>query len=314
MKITILDLETIGVDLDLSVLRELGEVDVYNFSTPEEVPERIADSDVVLINKVKLGEPVLKDVRNLKLICIFATGYDNIDTNYCASRGIGVCNVAGYSTQNVAQITIAMVMQLVNRMPYFNRYVASGEYTESGMPNLLSPVYHEIYGKTWGIIGYGNIGRQVAKVAEAFGCRVIVNKNTPVEDAECVDLDTLLKESDIISLHTPLSDATRGLIGANEIAKMKDGVIFVNVARGAVTDEAAVAAAIKSGKIGGFGCDVYSVEPFSGDHPFWEIKDREEVCLTPHLAWGAYESRLRCLNEVALNIKAFLAGEKRNRV
>lgn len=314
MKITVLDLETIGTDLDVAPLEAIGETEVYNFTDADKVAERIEESDVVLINKIKLNESNLATAKNLKLICIFATGYDNIDTKYCKEHGIAVCNVPGYSTQNVAQLTIAMVMQLINKMPEYTGYVRDGSYTASGMPNKLTPVYHEAYEKTWGIVGYGNIGKQVGKVAEAFGCNVIVNKRTPAEGAKCVDLETLCRESDIITIHTPLNDSTRGLIDAEHIAMMKDGVIVVNVARGAVTDEAALAKAVKDGKIAGLGVDVYSVEPFPQDHPFYEIKELPQVCLTPHIAWGAYESRVRCLSEVAENVRAFFAGEMRNRV
>lgn len=314
MKIAVLDFATIGLDLDLSPLDVIGERVVYENSAPEEVAERIGDAEVVLINKVKLNESNLADAKNLKLICIFATGYDNIDVAYCRERGIAVCNVAGYSTQNVAQITIAMVMQIINRFPEYTGFVRDGSYSVSGIPNKLSPVYHEIYGKTWGIIGYGNIGKQVGMVAEAMGCKLLVYKRTPEEGAPCVSLDELLEKSDIISLHTPLNDSTRGMIGEKEIAKMKDGVIFINVARGAVTDEKAVADAVLSGKIGGLGVDVYSQEPFPVDHPFTQIKELPNVCFTPHMAWGSYEARVRCLDEIVLNIKDFQVGGRRSRV
>ncbi|MBQ9387751.1 MAG: hydroxyacid dehydrogenase [Lachnospiraceae bacterium] len=314
MKIVVLDAETFGTDLDLSPLSGVGETTVYPITPADLVAERISDAEVVIINKVKLNETNLAAASSLKLICIMATGYDNVDTAYCRSAGIAVCNVVGYSTHNVAQLTVAMVMSLINRLPEYTEFVRSGAYTASGIPNKLEPVYHEICGKKWGIIGYGNIGKQVGRVAEAMGCELLVYKRTPEPGAPCVDLETLCRESDVISVHTPLNDGTRGLIDAAHIAMMKKDVIFINVARGAVTDEAALAAALKEGKIGALGVDVYSVEPFSADHPFNEIKALPNVCLTPHMAWGSYEARVRCLSEVIKNIGAYYAGERRCRV
>jgi glycerate dehydrogenase len=247
-------------------------------------------------------------------VCVTATGFDNIDTEYCKESGIAVCNVVGYSTQNVAQLTLAMVLSLYCHLTEYNRSVADGTYTRGTSANILTPVYHEIFGKTWGVVGYGNIGRQVARVAEALGCRVIVNKRTPTPDAECVDIDTLCKEADIITVHTPLNDESRGLISRERLATMKKDAILVNVARGAVLDEQAVADAIKEGTLGGIGIDVYSKEPFPADHPYASIAGRDNVILTPHMAWGSYEARVRCCEEIALNIDAFIAGEKRNRI
>lgn len=314
MKIVVLDAATLGSDVDLLPLKAQGEVLVYDNTAPEAVAERIADTDVIVSNKVKLTEAVLKDAKNLKLICLAATGYDCVDIGYCAANGIGVCNVPGYSTQSVAQLTVAMVLELVNHLSVYREYVHSGAYSRSGVANALTPVWHELYGKTWGIIGGGNIGRQVAKIAEAFGCRVIVNRRKPDPAYETTDLDTLCAQSDIISVHVPLSDETRGMIGQKQIGLMKSGVVFVNVARGAVTDEKALADAVKAGRIGGLGVDVYSCEPFEADHPFNDILEYSNVCMTPHTAWGAIETRNRCMAMVAENIRAFRAGEKRNRV
>ena len=314
MKITVLDSATLGEDLDLSPLSEVMETEIYVNTPPESVAERIAESDVVIINKVKLNESNLAGAKNLKLICIAATGFDNIDVAYCKTAGIAVCNVVGYSSLSVAQITVATVLSLSCHLHEHTETVRSGRYTESGVANSLTPVYHELAGKTWGIVGYGNIGKQVGRVADALGCNVIYNKRSPDEKPECVSLETLCKESDIITIHTPLSDSTRGLISADMISLMKNDVIVVNEARGAVTDETALSHAIKEGSIGALGCDVYSIEPFGTDHPFYEIKELPNVCLTPHMAWGAYEARVRCLGEIVLNIKAFFNGDIRNRV
>ena len=314
MKIVVLDAATLGADATLTPLFQQGDVTVWNSTLPEQIPERIADAEVIVSNKVRLMEPVLRDAKNLKLICVAATGYDCIDTAYCAANGIGVANVPGYSTQSVAQLTVAMALELTNHLGVYRDYVHSGAYSRSGVANGLSPVWHELYGKTWGIVGSGNIGHQVAKIAEAFGCRVMVCRRKPDEIYETVDVDTICRESDVISIHVPLTEETRGMIGEKQIGLMKETAIVINVARGAVTDEAALAEAVKAGHIGGLGVDVYSQEPFGEDHPFAKILDLPNVCLTPHTAWGAIETRNRCIAMVAENISAYLAGERKNRV
>ena len=314
MKIVVLDAATLGTDTDLSPLMQLGAVTVWDNSAQEEIPQRIADAEVIVSNKVRLMEPVLKDAKKLKLICLCATGYDCVDTAYCAKRGIGVCNVPGYSTQSVAQLTVALVLELTNHLGQYREYVHSGAYTRSGVANALTPVWHELYGKTWGIVGGGNIGRQVARIAEAFGCRVLVCRRKPDAEYETADLDTLCRESDILSIHVPLTEETRGMLGKKQIELMKETAIVINVARGAVTDEAALAEAVQTGRIAGLGVDVYSQEPFEADHPFSTILDLPNVCLTPHTAWGAIETRNRCVAMVAENISAFCRGEQKNRV
>lgn len=314
MKIVFLDASTIGADIDLSLFEKYGCLKVYSTTSQEEFVEHVGDSDVIIINKLKVGRDNLPACKNVKLVCVTATGYDNIDTDYCRENGIAVCNVVGYSTQNVAQLTVAMVLSLICHLTEYNRSVADGRYTRGGVANILTPVYHEICGKTWGIVGYGNIGKQVGAVAKALGCRILVYKRTPIEGEECVDIDTLCKESDIISVHTPLNDGTRGLISRERIAMMKNDAILINVARGAVCDEEAVADAILEGRLGGVGIDVYSKEPFGEDHPIARITGLDNVILTPHMAWGSYEARVRCCEEIALNIEAFIAGEKRNRI
>lgn len=314
MKIVFLDALTLGEDIDLTSFEELGEVVIYPTSTEEQILQRTRDCDVVITNKFKLNGETLAGAEKLKLICVTATGYDNIDIDFARQRGIGVCNVVGYSTDNVAQITIGFALDLINRTTEYRRGVASGEYSRRGVANILTPTYHEISGKTWGIVGLGNIGKRVAAVAQALGCKVLVNKRSPIDGYECVDIDTICRESDIISIHTPLNDGTRNLIDASAVSKMKDGAILINVARGAVTDEVAVADAIKSGKLGGFACDVYSREPFGEEHPFYAIKDMDNVILTPHMAWGSYEARVRLCNEVKKNVIAFFEDVIRNRV
>lgn len=317
MKITFLDAATLGADVREKIdeiFGDLGKLCIRLSTKPEEVEEVIADSDVVILNKIKLNESNLKNAKNLKLICATATGYDNIDVKWCGENGIAVCNVVGYSTQSVAQLTISMALMLFNHMSEYVDYVKDGSYTKSGIANCLSPTFREIHGKVWGIVGAGNIGKQVARVAEALGCKVIVNKRKPDGEFEFADLDTLCKTADIISVHTPLNEETKHLISRERIAMMKKDAILINVARGLVTDEEALADAIEKEMLGGIGIDVYSVEPMPKDHPFTRIMGRNNVCLTPHNAWGAYEARVRCLEIIKDNIEKFLKGEKQNRV
>ena len=315
-KIVVLDAGTLGDDLSLAPLEAVGEVTVYRVSPPDTVRERIAGADAVILNKVKIGEDQLPaedaPCGSPGIICVAATGFDNIDLEACRRHGVAVANVRGYSSESVAQVTVGLVLSLITHLPVYCKATADGSYTRGGNANMLVPAYHEISGMTWGVVGAGKIGSRVADVARALGCRVLTNRRTP--DGVSVDLATLLRESDIVTIHTPLTPETRGLIGEAELSMMKDGVILVNMARGAVTDEAAVAEAVKSGKIGALGCDVYSVEPFPESHPYYAIRDRENVLLTPHMSWGAYEARARCLSEMILNMEAFFAGEERNRV
>lgn len=313
MKIVVLDAATLGDDLDLSPLQALGEVTVWPNTAANEVEERISGADVVILNKIKMHAEVFPEGDACpKLLCVSATGFDNINLDDCRARGIAVANVRGYSSESVAQVTVGLVLNLVCHLPVYMASVANGSYTHGGCANRLVPTYHEVAGMTWGIVGAGKIGSRVADVARALGCRVLTCRRTP--DGQSVDLDTLCRESDIITVHTPLTAETRGLIGEREIAMMKDGAILVNMARGAVTDEAAVAQAVLDGKLGGFGADVFSVEPFPESHPFWGIRHHERVCLTPHMSWGALEARERCLAEMMENIRAFVRGENRNRV
>lgn len=314
MKIAVLDRLTLGDDLDISSAYEYGEVVSYDKTDALEVEAHIADADVVFVNKVKLGEHNLKKASKLKLICEAATGYDNIDIEYCRKRNIAVCNVPGYSVYSVAQVTVSMVLSLVNHLSEYTRYTSDGTYTKGKSANILTPVYHELYGKTWGIVGYGAIGERVGEIAKALGCNIVAYKRTPVCGVECTDIDTLIEKSDIITVHIPLSEQTRGLINKERIAKMKPNTVFVNTARGAVADEAALCEAIKAGKIAALGTDVYSSEPFGEDSPYYEIKDYDNVCLTPHMAWGTIEARERCFGEMIENMKAFFAGEIRNRI
>ena len=314
MKITVLDAATLGSDLDLSHLGALGELTVYDNTAPQELATRIADTDVIVINKVRITRAVLEGSTRLRMIAECATGFDNIDLAACREKGIAVANVVGYSTDSVAQVTVAMALSLFTNLPAFSACVADGSYTAEGVANRLTPVYHELAGKTWGIVGYGHIGAKVAAVAKALGCRVIAFARSQKKGVENVSLAELCRRADVISVHLPLTSDTRGIIDEKMISLMKKEAVFINVARGAVTDEAALANAVKGGNLGGLGIDVYAVEPFSTEHPFYAIRQLPNVCFTPHMAWGAKEARERCLAEVRENIAAYLRGERRSRV
>ncbi len=314
MKIVILDKATLGEDIDLSPLYSCGDVVAFDTTAPECVGGRIADADVVVINKIKLNGSNLPCAKNLKLICIAATGYDNIDTDYCKEAGIALCNVPGYSTDSVAQLTLSMALSLYTNLFSYRQFVNSGDYSASGIANKLTPVYHEISGKTFGIVGGGKIATRVAEVASALGCKVIMCRQKNEGDYPLCDIDTLCKHSDIISLHLPLNENTRSLISKERIESMKKGAILINTARGAICDENALADAVLSGHLGGVGIDVYSAEPFGKDHPFTKLLGLDNVCLTPHMAWGAYESRNRCVEIISKNITCFYNNTPQNRI
>ncbi len=314
MKISILDIATLGDDLNFDTIHRLGAVTVYDLTRQEDVIERIRDAEVLILNKVKLNRDNLPYAEKLKLICITATGFDNVDLDYCREHGIAVCNVAGYSTDSVVQLTVAMAFSLATNLNTFDGYVKSGRYTKSGVFNCVKPVFREISALNWGVVGLGNIGRKVADIAKTMGCRVLAYKRTPVADYPCVDIDTLCRESDIISIHTPLSNETYHLIDENRLAMMKRGTILINVARGAVVDETAVCKAVMDKKLGGLGVDVYSTEPMQPDSPYQKLLNLENVIFTPHMAWGAIDARQRCMDEVAKNIESYLTGGKRSRL
>ena len=314
MKITVLDASTLGDDLDLGCFKEFGEVDVRQTTTPEQVEKALWDSDVAVLNKVKLSAHNLKNLKKLKLVCVAATGYDNIDCEYLKKRGIALYNVPGYCTAGVVQVTVAMALSLVTKLESYRDYVHSGKYSQGNVANKVSPCYREISSLTWGVVGGGAIGRGVAKAAKALGARVLMCRRKQEEEFEACDIDTLCKKSDLITLHVPLNEDTNNIINTKRIATMKDGTILVNVSRGKVCDELALTEAVLSGKLGGLGMDVYSTEPMSKDHPYNRIVHLDNVCLTPHMAWGSVESRKRCVRIICDNIRGFLAEKAQNRI
>ncbi|HCL01739.1 MAG TPA: D-2-hydroxyacid dehydrogenase [Lachnoclostridium phytofermentans] len=315
MKIVIMEANTLGNDVDLSMFQEFGDVVIYGESNPLENAERIEDADVIIVNKIPMNEDILKGATKLKLICLTATGTNNIDFAYIKKHGISVANVKGYSTQSVVQHTFALLFYVYEKLAYYDHYVKSGEYTRSDIFSNFDVKFHELYGKTFGIIGLGEIGQGVARIAELFGCKVVYystsGKNQNFE-YERVDLPTLLKISDVVSIHAPLTEATTDLIGEAELEMMKPDAILLNLGRGAIVNQEALANALLAEKIGGAGLDVLTVEPMLADNPLRKVQDSTRLIITPHIAWATVEARNRCAKEVYLNIKSYLAGEIRN--
>lgn len=314
--IVILERNSVGTDVSVEDFNRLGNVTVYpNTTTVEEVRERTKDADIVIANKAPMVEVALKDSERVKLICEFATGFDNCDLTYCKSRGIGVANVVDYSTSMVAQHTFTLALALVQKLAHYDTYVKSGEYSAQDRFSNFDVPFTELAGRTWGIVGMGNIGKRVARIAEAFGCRVIFHSITgksTVTAYEQVDKETLLRESDFLSLHCPLSDLSRNFIDGEALKKMKKSAILINVARGPVVNNRDLYEALVNGEIMAAGLDVLEKEPLEPSNPLSLLKDSNQIIITPHLAWGSVESRTRCVQETYRNVEAFLRGERRN--
>lgn len=319
MKILILDAATFGEDIDISKFNELGEVTVYAKSTKKEALERLeaVNPDAVITNKVVIGNDEMQAAPNLKIILEAATGYNNIDIECARTLRIKVANVAGYSTMSVVQHTFALFFYLYEKMRYYDDYVKSGEYSKSTIFTNFSNIFGELAGKTWGIVGLGHIGSRVADAARAFGCKVVyysASGNTYDTEYEKVDLDTLLKESDIISIHAPLNQYTKDLFNYENLKKMKKSAYLINVGRGPIVNDADLAKALNEGEIAGAGLDVLTTEPMPADNPLLAIKDSNKLVITPHNAWATYEARVRLLDEIYNNLNSFINGEERNLV
>lgn len=315
-KIVILDGKTLG-DISLEKLSEIGEVRYYDTTDISEVKERVREANIVLTNKVVLNRENLSEANNLEFIAEVATGFNNIDIEYAKEKGIGVANVAGYSTNAVVQHTFASTLALLDEVTYYDNYVKSGEYSKSGLFTCLDRSYYEIEGKTWGIIGLGNIGKKVAKIAEAFGAKVVYYSTTGINsnnDFSRVSFDDLLSKSDIISIHAPLNENTLGLINYEALCKMKNSAVLVNMGRGPIVVEEDLAIAIDEDRIRGAALDVFEVEPIKINSPLLTMKNKDRIILSPHIAWASVEARERLFNEVVENITAFYNGEIRNRV
>lgn len=313
MKIVFLDAKTIGEDIDLSGFDVLGEVVKYGFSTAEEARERSKDADVLILNKVQVNQKTIGEADHLKLVCVTATGTNNLDKEYLDKRGIAWRNVAGYSTESVAQHTFAMLFYLLEKLPYYDNYVKSEKYVNDVSFTHFAKAFHELSGMTYGIIGLGNIGRRVADIAKAFGCRVIYYSTSGRNSQpgyERVSFDELLEQSDIVSIHAPLDENTLGLMNKEAFAKMKKSAILLNVGRGPIINEADLAEALNNKTIAAAGLDVLSVEPMQEDNPLRGIKDSERLLITPHIAWAGVEARNRLMGIIMGQIKEFFKAHE----
>jgi glycerate dehydrogenase len=310
MKIVFLDAKSVGEDIDLSNFNLLGEFVTFGHTTYEQIPERVADADIVITNKCLINEGSVGNASKLKLVCITATGTNNLDKEYLAERQIEWRNVAGYSTESVAQHTFAMLFYLLEKLDYYNSYVKDGKYANDTSFTHFAERFYEIQGKTWGIVGLGNIGRRVADIAKAFGVNVIyysTTGNNNQDGYKRVDFDTLLSTSDIISVHAPLTSETEGLMDAEAFAKMKPSTIFLNAGRGAIVKEEDLAKAIENNVIAAAGLDVLCEEPMNPKSPFLRIKDSKRLLITPHIAWASVEARTRLMDIIFNQIKEFIA-------
>lgn len=318
MKLVITERDSVGIDIDISCFEEFGEVTSYaNTDNVIDGKERVKDADIIINNKLPMNEETLADAKNVKLICEFATGFDNVDIEYCKKRGIRVANVRNYCTEAVAQHTFALALYLLENLPHYDQYVKSGTYASQRRFSNFDRPFVELAGKTWGIIGMGGIGHMVARIASAFGCNVIfysASGRSTCTDYPRVDLDTILAQSDILSVHCPLSDLTRDLIDAAALKKMKKTAILINVARGPVVNNSDLYDALMNDEIAAAGLDVLEHEPLRVTNPLSQIKDSSKLLITPHMAWASTEARTRVVTENYENIKAFLEGRERNLV
>jgi glycerate dehydrogenase len=307
MKITLLDAKTLGADLDLTPLKELGELSIHQTTSPDETLDRIIDSDIVITNKVVISSDMMSQTPRLKLICISATGMNNVDLDEAKRRGIEVKNVAGYSTASVVQHTFALALYLLEKMAYYDKSVKSGEWSRSGLFTDVSHPFGEIANMKWGVIGMGAIGRGVATVASSFGAEVVYYSTSGVnlsQEYTSYPLDKLLAESDIISIHSPLNEQTLNLINSKNLHLIRDGAILLNLGRGGIINEEDLAKEIDRRDIF-VGLDVLSTEPLKSNNPLALVEAKERLLITPHIAWTSIEARVKLLDGVVANIRSF---------
>ncbi len=308
MKIVFLDRKTLGDDITIEQFEKYGEIISYQSTTPLETLQRVKGATIVVTNKVVIDKEIM-DNSAIKLICIAATGMNNIDLDYAKEKNIVVKNVAGYSTQSVAQLTFSLALQFIQKVSYYDNYVKNGGWENSKIFTNLDKPFFELSGKRWGIIGLGEIGKSVASIGSAFGCNIQYystsgqNNNNSYNQ---LSLDELLKTSDIISIHAPLNDATLNMINNTNINAIKDGCILLNLGRGGIVNEQDISDAINNNQDIYYGTDVVTKEPIVKDSPLLNIKNKEKVLFTPHIAWASKEARVRLLNSTEENIKQFV--------
>lgn len=314
MKIVILDSDTVTTgDISFGEFAKFGSVIRYGLTEEKRVIERIRGAEIVLCNKTPITREVIESSPDLKYVGLFATGYNNVDLDCARERGIVVSNVPGYSTDGVAQLVFSFILELYSNLSVYRTSVNRGEWKTSPTFSYFPFPISTLSGKTMGIIGYGEIGKRVAKIALAFGMRVLVYTRTPKNDNNVTfaDFDTLLSESDVVSVHCPLNHASEKMMNASAFERMKDGAVFINTARGPIVDESALKDALLSGKLMGAGIDVLEREPMAEDCPLYNIKN---CIITPHIAWAALETRKRLLEIAADNVAAYLSGNPKNSV
>ncbi len=317
MNIVVLDRMALGDDIDMSIFEKLGKLTIYERTATEEVVDRLRDADALLTNKVVIGKAEMDRLPKLRYIGINATGTNNIDLAYAAKKNIAVTNVKSYSTDSVVQHTFALLFYVYEKLRHYDDFVKQGKYSDYGCFTYFGERFAQLSGKTWGIIGLGEIGRKVADIAKAFGCHVVYystsgkNSNPDYERAE---FDELLRSSDIISIHAPLNDRTQNLMNRAAFEKMKPEAVLINVGRGPIVNESDLLWALNENKIAAAGLDVLSVEPMRKDNPLYGYKDSNRLIITPHIAWATNEARKRLVDEAYLNLEAFINGKERNRV
>jgi len=309
MTIVFLDASTVGDVPNLESLRDLGDVTFYDVTHPDETAERIREADIIITNKVVLTRELMEGAKNLKLICIAATGMNNVDREAAKDLGIPVKNVAGYASVSVAQTTFAMILHLQMDLKRYDNFVKSGDYSDSSIFTNMDQNYHEISGMRFGIIGLGNIGQKVADIATAFGAEVVYfstsGRNTD-QPYKRLGLDELLSTSDIVSIHAPLNENTDNLISAEQLSLMKHSVLLINTGRGGIINETDLAQALDSESIGGAALDVFENEPIKSDNPLLGIKNKDRLVMTPHIAWASVEARTELIEGVKENIETFI--------
>lgn len=308
LNIVFLDAKTVGEVANFRVLEKQGALRIFENTSPAEVLERCKGHEVIITNKVELNQSILKQLPDLRLICVAATGLNNIDLAYAEQRGILVKNVKGYSTESVAQQTFSMLLYLVNKPFYYDNYVKSGAYAKSDIFTHFGQPFWELSGKRLGIIGLGTIGRRVAQIAQGFGMEVVFYSTTGRNNNinyKRFDLETLLSTSDVISIHSPLTDQTKGLINYERMKKMRSCAILLNTGRGGIVNEADLARALNENLIGGAGIDVLDNEPIETGNPLLKIIYKDKLLITPHIAWTSIEARQRLIEKLAKNIEEF---------